>query len=91
MTLPLEVAFSARVYRRPRRLVRAVGPALVLYSLWDVAAIAAGDWSYNPRFVTGWTVPYHLPLEELLFFAVIPVCGLLTYESVRRVLGDRSG
>lgn len=91
MTLPLEFAFAARVYRRPRRLLRAVIPAMVIFATWDAVAIGAGDWSYNPLYVTGWSLPFHLPVEELLFFVVIPLCGLLTYESVRRVLGDGRG
>jgi hypothetical protein len=28
-------------------------------------------------------------VEELLFFLVIPLVGLLSYEAVRRVLGSR--
>ena len=28
----------------------------------------------------------NLPVEELVFFVVIPICGLLTYEAVRRIL-----
>lgn len=27
-----------------------------------------------------------MPLEELVFFIVIPICGLLTYEAVGTVL-----
>jgi hypothetical protein len=28
-----------------------------------------------------------MPIEELVFFIVVPICGLLTYEAVGRVLG----
>jgi hypothetical protein len=41
--------------------------------------------------VTGWELPFGLPLEELLFFVVIPLCALLSYEAVRRMLGGRRG
>lgn len=91
ITLPLEFAFSARVYRRPARLLRAVVPAALLFTAWDEAAVANGDWSFSHRFLTGWDLPAHLPLEELLFFLVIPVCALLTFESVQRLLGDGHG
>ena len=30
-----------------------------------------------------------MAIEELLFFTVIPICGLLTLETVRIVLGRR--
>jgi lycopene beta-cyclase len=28
-----------------------------------------------------------MPIEELVFFVVVPICGLLTYEAVGHVLG----
>jgi hypothetical protein len=30
-----------------------------------------------------------MPVEELVFFIVIPICGLLTYEAVGRILARR--
>lgn len=88
VTLPLELSGS-RVYRRPRRLARAVLPVAVVFMMWDVIAIAAGVWSYNPRYVTGVTLPLSLPLEEALFFLIVPVCALLTFETVRRLSPGR--
>jgi lycopene cyclase domain-containing protein len=81
VTLPLEV-LGARVYRRPRRLARAVLPAALLFSAWDAVAVAAGVWSFDPASVIGVRLAFGLPLEEMLFFVVIPVCGILTYEAV---------
>jgi lycopene cyclase domain-containing protein len=85
VTLPLEFA-GARVYRRPGRAARAILPVAVVFLGWDVLAIAAGVWGYTPRFLLGVTLPFGLPLEEVLFFVVVPLCGLLTYESVNTVL-----
>jgi lycopene cyclase domain-containing protein len=85
ITLPLE-AFGHGVYRQPLRLLRALTPVLVVFFVWDAIAIALDVWHYNPRFVSGIEVPF-MPLEELLFFIVIPVCGLLTYSAVSSVLG----
>jgi len=87
LTLPLELVLGARVWRRPRRLVRSVLPGVIIFSLWDVAAIAHRHWSYNPRYVTGWDLPGHLPVEEVVFFAAIPICALLTFGAVNRLLG----
>jgi lycopene cyclase domain-containing protein len=87
ITLPLEVVFRARVYRRPRALLLALAPVVLVFSAWDVVGIVRGHWSYNPRYVTGIELPLRMPLEELVFFVVIPLCGLLTYEAVGTVLG----
>ncbi len=84
--LPLELVLGARVYRRPALLVTALVPVVVAFSVWDVVGIWRGHWSYNPLYVTGIELPLRMPLEELVFFLVVPVCGLLTYEAVGRVL-----
>lgn len=80
ITLPLEF-FGDGVYRQPRRLLRALLPVLAVFLIWDAVAIAFDVWDYNPRYVSGIDVPF-MPLEELLFFIVIPLCGLLTYSAV---------
>ena len=86
VTLPLEFVFGARVWRRPRRLVVALVPTVLVFAIWDIVAIARESWSFNAAYVTGRQLPRNLPVEELVFFIVIPICGLLTLEAVRRVL-----
>ncbi|MGH9122335.1 MAG: lycopene cyclase domain-containing protein [Acidimicrobiales bacterium] len=83
-TLPLEVV--ARVWRRPVRLAKAVVLPLVIFSAWDIAAIAHHQWSFASRYITGVKLPGGLPLEEVLFFLVVPTCAILTFETVRWVL-----
>ena len=86
ITLPLEIVLGARVYRRFRLVVLAVLPVVLIFSVWDVVGIVREHWDYNPASVTGIQLVFGMPLEELVFFVVIPVCGLLTYEAVGQVL-----
>lgn len=86
ITLPLEFFLGARVYRRPLMLLRALVPVVVIFSLWDVLGIHRDHWTYNPDYVTGWHLPGQMPIEELVFFIVIPLCGLLTFEAVGAIL-----
>jgi len=86
LTLPLELVLGARVWRRPRRLVRAILPAVVIFAAWDAAAIAHHHWSYSRHYTTGWLLAGRLPVEELVFFVVVPICALLTFEVVRRLV-----
>lgn len=86
ITLPLELLLGARVWRRPRRLLVAMAPLVVAYSIWDIAMIATGSWSYSEEKLTGILLPFEMPLEELVFFIVVPICGLLTLEAVGNVL-----
>jgi lycopene beta-cyclase len=86
ITLPLEFVFGARVWRQPRRLLRALVPVAVLFSVYDVVAIAGDWWGYSDDYTTGWELPGDYPVEELAFFLVIPICSILTLEGVRAVL-----
>ncbi|WP_210603054.1 lycopene cyclase domain-containing protein [Brevibacterium oceani] len=86
ITLPLEFVFSARVYRRLPLLLKSLLPVVVVFAVWDIVAIVRDHWTYDPRFVTGIDLGI-LPLEELVFFLVIPVCALLSYEAVGTVIG----
>jgi lycopene cyclase domain-containing protein len=91
VTLPLEWVFSARVDRRPARTLRALGPVVVAFYAWDAVAIARDHWFFNDRYVSGVVLPFGVPLDELVFFVVVPLCALLSYESVRNILDGRVG
>lgn len=90
ITLPLEFVLRARVYRRLVRLLLAMAPMLVVFVAWDLVGIVRGHWAYSERFTSGIMLGI-MPIEELLFFLVIPLCGLLTYEGVGYVLGRLRG
>lgn len=89
ITLPLEFVLRARVYRRPRRLVRALVWPVAVFLAWDILAIGRDHWTFNPRYVTGWDLPFRVPVEEIVFFVVIPCCALLTFEACGRLLHRR--
>ncbi len=90
LALPLEFWLAARVYRRPRRLLLAVVPVALLFIAWDLFAIRRDHWTFSPDYTTGILLPGHIPLEEVVFFLVIPICGLLTYEAVGTILRRRT-
>ena len=89
VTIPLELVLHVGVYRRWRRLLRAVLPVAAVFVAWDLVATRAGWWRFDERQTLGLTVPGGLPLEELLFFLVIPTCAVLGYEAVCTVRGSR--
>ena len=86
ITLPLELVLGARVYRSPRRLWRALWPMLVVFIAWDLIVIARHHWTFSERYTSGIVFPGGVPLEEVVFFLVIPICGLLSLDAVRRIL-----
>jgi lycopene cyclase domain-containing protein len=92
-TLPLEFVLHTRVYARWLRLVGTLLPVALVFGAWDLGAIHAGWWRFDPRYLVGGRLPGRLPIEELLFFLVIPTCAVLTLEAVRArrpdwIIGD---
>jgi lycopene cyclase domain-containing protein len=81
-TLPLDLGFHLRVYARWPVLAASVLPVAAVFVAWDLVAIARRQWSFNSTYLVGVTLPGRLPLEELLFFLVVPICAVLTYEAV---------
>lgn len=89
VTLPLEVFLRVGVYRQARRLLASLGCVGAVFVTWDLMGARLGHWDYNPAYVTGLRI-FGLPIEEYLFFIVVPLCGILAYEAVRATLPDVS-
>lgn len=85
----LELRFEARVWRRPLTVLRALAIPWLVFNLVNEVAVFRHLWFYNPRYVTGWRVPRHYPVEEMCFFVAIPVCALLTFEAASNVYSGR--
>ena len=89
-TLPLVPYFRLRVLHQWRRLLVTVVLAGSPFLVWDLAATQAGQWRFDSDQTLEWRVA-GLPLEELAFFAVIPLVSVITFEAVRTVRGHRPG
>jgi lycopene cyclase domain-containing protein len=82
----LEFAFRIRVLRSPKRLLKTLVFIAPPFILWDWYAISQGHWHFDPNLTSGIIGPLGIPLEEYLFFIIIPVAALLTFEGVNVVL-----
>lgn len=82
----LEPVLKVNVLRRWRRVLLTLLPVAIVFVLWDLAAIAAGHWRFDPAQITGVFLPGGLPIDEVLFFVVVPVCAILGFEATRAVL-----
>ena len=91
VTAPLEVVLRVRVYARWRRLLLALLPEFAVFVTWVLYAIAQGHWHYSADRTLGVRLPGGIPLEEVLFFLVVPLCAVLTFEAVRKVTGWTAG
>ena len=84
-------ATGAVVWRKLRRLLLSLIAPVLLFTLWDLYAIRQQHWSFDPQRVLSMRLFGLLPLEELLFFIVIPLASILTLEAVRAMRGWRAG
>lgn len=84
----VEPVLHVHVVRRWRRLAITLAVVIVIFGGWDVAAVTAGQWRYDPAQILGVRLLAGLPLEELLFFLVVPFAAILGFEAVRAVRGS---
>lgn len=56
--------------------------------IWDAIAIQRGDWSFNPKFV-GQIKIVGMPVEEILFFLIIPFCCLFIWRIIEKNVKDK--
>ena len=82
----LELVFKIKVLRRPLSLARAILPVALFFLAWDALAIKHKHWAFDPRQILGIFGPFDIPLEEYLFFLIIPIAALLTLEGVTVVM-----
>ncbi|MGI8867529.1 MAG: lycopene cyclase domain-containing protein [Mycobacteriales bacterium] len=91
LTLPLDRVLGLRVLARWRRLVLAVLPVAAVFGAWDGYAVARGQWWYDTGQTVGIALPHRIPLEEALFFLVVPTCSVIGFEAVRACTGWSCG
>ena len=91
----LEVILKVGVIRRFKRVILSILPTAVFFVIWDAYAISRGHWYFDSKQILGIFGPFDIPLEEFLFFFIVPLAALLTIEAVRTVkknwkVGDES-
>ena len=81
--VPLLLSFwpGLKFYRHWRALVYSIGLIIIIFGGWDIFATWRGHWFFNPAGVFKLRI-INLPLEEVLFFIVIPFCCIFTWESL---------
>lgn len=81
---PLALSFDKKVgfYKKWKYLFPAmVFPALI-YIAWDIYFTSKDVWHFNELYVAGINL-VNLPLEEVLFFFIVPYCCVFIYECIR--------
>ncbi|CAB4662184.1 unannotated protein [freshwater metagenome] len=81
----LEIFLKVRVLRRAKRALLSIAPAALIFLVWDAYAIRQGHWRFDGKQILGIYGPGNIPLEEYLFFIIVPLAAIMTIEAVRKV------
>jgi len=63
----------------------AIAPVALIFIIWDAYAVRNGHWSFDKSQILGLYGPFCIPVEEYLFFFVVPIAAIMTIEAVRAV------
>jgi len=82
--LPFVLSFypPLKIYRYGRSLLYSIFLIIIIFGVWDIFATWRGHWAFNPEGVGDFKI-INLPMEEVLFFVVIPFCCIFTWEVVK--------
>lgn len=75
-----------KLYRNISALFLSLLLIVIIFGAWDVFATYRGHWYFNPEGVWNFRI-INLPLEEVLFFVVIPFCCIFTWEAIKYLSG----
>lgn len=81
---PLAQSFEKRVfmYKKMKFIFPGMLFSAILFLVWDVLFTKIGIWSFNHDYTKDLYI-LGLPLEEWLFFLIIPYCIFFLYEVLR--------
>ena len=81
---PLVLSFDKKVafYKKIKYLIPASLITATVFVVWDIWFTDLRIWGFNSNYVLGYYF-YHLPIEEVAFFFIVPYACLFIYECAR--------
>lgn len=81
---PLFLSFDKKVafYKSWKYYALSMLQVSAFYIMWDVIFTETGIWKFNPEYLIGKNI-INLPLEEYLFFLVVPYSCLFIYACLK--------
>lgn len=89
VTFLLQRKFRIRLYRNWKECIEVAGLLFLIGFVWDTFAVWRGHWAFPPGNTLGITIGL-LPVEEYLFFLIVPYFGLTLYKVIQSRHGKGS-
>ncbi|WP_393971789.1 lycopene cyclase domain-containing protein [Oxyplasma meridianum] len=87
--LGLSISSKIRKIRKFKPLVFSIFTVAPIYIVWDEYAVLIGTWKFNHSYIIGLYL-WLIPVEEILFFIIVPFATLLIYEGLFMLKGVSS-
>jgi lycopene cyclase domain-containing protein len=86
ISLPFILSFTKKYPLRKNwtELFPAIALTGIFFIVWDILFTELGVWGFNERYLVGLDI-INLPLEEWLFFIVIPYACMFTYFAFNKI------
>ncbi len=83
ISVPLILSFDKKLqfYKQWKHLLPSLFTIAAIYIVCDIYLTNLGVWGFNPRYHSN-IIIFNLPLEEWLFFIVVPYASIFLHESV---------
>ena len=81
----LEIFIKVKVLKRIKLALKKIAPVALLFLIWDAYAIKSGHWHFDTKQIVGIYGPGKIPIEEYLFFLIVPIAAIMTIEAVVKV------
>jgi lycopene cyclase domain-containing protein len=77
----LNISRSLKIFLKTDLLI------LSVYLIWDFWAVSKGSWYFDSNQILGLKIFGQLPIEEILFFVIVPLMSVLTYLALIKLTG----
>jgi len=84
-SLFLKWKYRIHLYRSRKEMLIITAAFFVIATMWDTFAVYRGHWSFSGKYLIGIKIGL-LPLEEYLFFLILPYFILTFYKFLKKIL-----
>jgi len=86
--------FKLQILEQLKLFLKVDALILLVYLIWDFWAVSKGSWYFDTNQILGIQIFGKLPIEEMLFFVIVPLMTVLTYLALIKLTGwgrDKEG